>query len=276
MLAVIARARQGTAANEVLGPIDTRAWSIVAQATAMVSQIVRRLSYGLQSVTAPFRVAAIRQRRALRVHLGCGDDKLAGFLNVDYRPTAATDLVMDLNRPKFTHGSVALAFSNAFFEHLYRSSRLPHLCGIRDALERDGVCCYIGLPYFRNVARYYLERGPGTTGPLFDLNNVYGYTHGNPEQAPTWWIGQLHKSLFDEEELSGLLTESGFGSYVMFCYGYPGDVHEVPVTMGFYATRQRLSSDELRRMCATFLEQFADTRIRLPTLEWLTAPIERR
>jgi hypothetical protein len=166
---------------------------------------------------------------------------------------------------------LALAFSNAFFEHLYRHSRLPHLRCIHAALEPDGVCCYIGVPYFRNVARFYLMRGPGTAGRVFDLHNVYRYTHGDPEQAPDWWIGQLHKSLFDEDELSALLDDSGFASHVMFCYAYPGDVNEVPVTMGFYATRRAYRPEELRDACQSFLEQFADTRIRLATLEWLTA-----
>ena len=76
---------------------------------------------------------------------------------------------------------MAFAFSNAFFEHLYRSSRGPHLQRIREALAPDGACCYMGIPYFRNIARLYLERGPGTAGPVFDLFNVYRYTHGNPK-----------------------------------------------------------------------------------------------
>ena len=107
---------------------------------------------------------------------------------------------------------------------------------IREALEPGGACCYIGVPYFRNVARFYLEKAPGTLGPVFDLYNVYRYTHGDPEHQQAWWLGQLHKSLFDEDELAGLLREAGFESFVMFCYGYPGDDHELPVTMGFYAT----------------------------------------
>jgi predicted SAM-dependent methyltransferase len=242
----------------------------------MISRLRHWLSLRLQLSAAPFQVAAIRRRRGLRVHLGCGNDKLPGFVNVDYRPTRATDLVMDLNVPTFSTGSIALAFSNAFFEHLYRASRLPHLRRIVDALEPDGVCCYIGVPYFRNIARFYLERGPGTAGPVFDLFNVYRYTHGDPEQAPTWWIGQIHKSLFDEEELSALLDESGFGAHVMFCYGYPGDAHELPVTMGFYATRAVRPPEDIRAACLSFLAPFADTRIRLATLEWLAAPATPR
>jgi len=215
------------------------------------------------------RLAELQQGSGLRVHLGCGDDRQVDFINIDSRPTRATDLAMDLNRPAFARNSISFAFSNAFFEHLYRDSRLPHLRRIRKSLAAEGACCYIGIPYFRNIARFYLEGGPGTAGPVFDLFNVYRYTHGNPEQAPTWWLGQLHKSLFDEDELSALLSESGFGSFVMFCYAYPGDRAEIPVTMGFYASRAPRPAEELRAECLAFLQRFADKRIRMATIEWL-------
>ena len=215
------------------------------------------------------RVVALQRQQALRIHLGCGDDRLASFVNLDYRLTPAVDVAVDLSLPPLAPGSVALAFSNAFFEHLYRGSRGPHLRRIREALAPGGVCCYMGVPYFRNIARLYVERGPGTASAVFDLFNVYRYTHGDPEGQQAWWIGQLHKSLFDEDELASLLTDGGFGAFVMFAYGYPGDVNEVPVTMGFYAIREACAPEKLRRQCLAFLDQFADTRIRLQTLEWL-------
>jgi hypothetical protein len=39
--------------------------------------------------------------------------------------------------------------------------------------------------------------------------------------------------------------------------------------MGFYATCEAVAPLELQRRCLSFLSQFADTRIRLATLEWL-------
>lgn len=236
-----------------------------------IRQVLRALRDRWQYLAAPIRRAALRRRTGLRVHLGCGGDKLPGFVNIDYRPASAADVVMDLNRPRFAPGSVAFAFSNAFFEHLYRDSRLPHLRTMHEAIEANGVICYIGVPYFRNIAKLYVERGPGTAGPLFDLFNVYRYTHGNPEQAPTWWIGQLHKSLFDEEELSSLLNEAGLASHVMFAYAYPDDANPVSVTMGFYATRALSSQETLRKDCLSFLERFDHNRIVLKSLTWLTA-----
>lgn len=238
---------------------------------SLFKRITRRAARLIEPIVNARKVRVLQQQRGLRVHLGCGDDRLDDFVNVDYRQTRATDVTMDLALPRLSAGSVAIAFSNAFFEHLYRPTRVPHLRKIRHSLQAEGVCCYIGIPYFKNVARFYLEGAPGTAGPLFDLFNAYRYTHGDPEQAPRWWLGQLHKSLFDEDELSDLLTDAGFTSFVMFCYGYPGDTHELPVTMGFYAATEIRPMEQQRDACLSFLRRFADTRIRLGTLEWLPA-----
>ena len=235
--------------------------------------IARRMARGVRGQLRVLRnrgsLAALQRRRDLRVHFGCGDDRLAGFVNIDYRPTPAVDVAMDLSLPCLTDGSVSLAFSNAFFEHLYRPARGPHLQRVRRALAPGGALCYMGIPYFPNIARLYVERGPGTAGPVFDLFNVYRYTHGDPEGQAEWWLGQLHKSLFDEDEVAGLLARSGFGSYVMFCYAYPNDTNEVPVTMGFYAAAAVVAPAQLRQQCLAFLQRFADVRIRLTTLVWL-------
>src|SRR5262245_28258509 len=222
-----------------------------------------------RQTAAPLRRAALRRRRRLVVHLGCGDERLDGFVNIDFRPTAATDVLMNLAAPSFARGSVQLAFSNAFFEHLYRDARTPHLRRIHDALQADGVCCYIGIPYFPNVARCYLERAPGTLGDRFDLYNVYRYTHGDPEHVQGWWLGQLHKSLFDEEEIATLLTAAGFPSFVIFCYGYPGDAFEHAVTLGFYATKSPSLPGSLQTACLDFLKRFDGSRVRLSSLQWL-------
>jgi len=131
------------------------------------------------------------------------------------------------------------------------------------------------VPYFRNIAKYYVERGPGTTGPRFDLANVYSYTHGSPEMSGNphlernLWVGQLHKSLFDEEEMAALLKQAGFGSFVFFCYSFPGDTNELPICMGFYASKAVLTKDQLKANAENFLKQFDDKKIRMKSLEWL-------
>src|SRR5438552_17766923 len=125
-------------------------------------------------------------------------------------------------------------FSHAFFEHLYRDSRVGHLRAARELLRPDGFLCYLGLPDFRRVAEMYLSRAPGIEGPIFDLHNVYRLTHGHPEMGGTDWLAQLHKSLFDVDEIDRLLRDAGFPSYVIFRYVFPGDPPGADLLLGFY------------------------------------------
>ena len=199
-------------------------------------------------------------------HLGCGPQHLDGFVNVDVRDTQAADLVADLNTlDGLPPGDTKGFFSHAFFEHLYRDSRLGHLRAARERLAPDGFVCYIGLPDFQRVAELYLSQGRGVEGPIFDLHNVYRYTHGDPEMGGTEWLPQLHKSLFDFTEVDRLLRDAGFGSYVIFRYAFPADPPEVgALTLGFYATRDQRTAvqDDAR----TFLAQFDGRFITLDSM----------
>ncbi|HJZ90594.1 MAG TPA: hypothetical protein VKE40_06945 [Gemmataceae bacterium] len=232
-----------------------------------VKRFARPLSSNWKRLCNVFKLPALKRRTGIAVHLGCGDDRLPGFVNIDCRPTKAADYITDLNQPRcFGPNSVSVFFSHAFFEHLYRDERGPHLTRILQSLQPDGVCCYIGLPYFKAIARMYLERAPGVVGERFDLFNVYRYTHGDPEKAVGWWLEQLHKSLFDEEELAGLLSGSRFASAAIFAYCFVGERGK-PVNLGFFATKSPRDSAALRSDCLRFLSQHCQNKVLLDTVE---------
>lgn len=224
----------------------------------------------LKQVRNVFSWHALRKRRCISVHLGCGDERLPNFLNIDCRATKATDYITDLNQPDcFELNSVRVFFSHAFFEHLYRNERAPHLSRIVKALQPDGVCCYIGLPNFKAIAKLYLERGPGVVGERFDLYNVYRYTHGDPEKVSSWWLEQLHKSLFDEEEVTSLLAQAGFATSVIFTYCFVGELGK-PVNLGFFATKDHRDVSALRDECMQFLSINCTNKVLLETLEFVS------
>jgi predicted SAM-dependent methyltransferase len=191
----------------------------------------------------------------VRYHLGCGEHRLVGWINADIRPTGATDVVVDLSRPELS--AAEACFSSAFFEHLRRRDRTIHLRAVHESLTSDGFVCYLGMPDFRAIARLYLDQGPGIVGPVFDLYNVYRYTHGDPEGAadtPEEYLAQLHKSLFDVEEIRRLLRDAGFPSHVVFSYVFSGEPE--PVSLGFYATKEQMASEELQTRARRFLADF--------------------
>jgi predicted SAM-dependent methyltransferase len=191
-----------------------------------------------------------------RYNLGCGHRRLDGWINVDIEETEATDLVADLTEVRdIPADSASGIFSNAFFEHLPRDKRVGHLESVRRALASDGFVCYLGLPNFRAIAELYLNGGPGTIAPVFNLYNAYWYTHGAPEiVAPHAYSEQLHKSLFDAEELDELLSGAGFPAFTSFSYAHPGD--PVAISLGFYATASQKPVGELEREARALLAEF--------------------
>jgi len=204
-----------------------------------------------------------------RYHLGCGGRRLAGYVNVDLVKTPAVDLVADLNAPEFPQPGDAF-FSHAFFEHLRRDNRVPHLRAVREATTEDGFACYLGLPDFKRIAELYLEGAPGAVGPVFDLYNVYRYTHGDPEmnQQDHGWDAQLHKSLFDPDEVGRLLRDAGWASYVVFRYVFPGEARQLDLNLGLYATAGRRSVEQLQEDCLAYLADFDGTFISVDTLSF--------
>jgi hypothetical protein len=145
-------------------------------------------------------------------------------------------------------------YSNAFFEHLLWGQRIPHLSAARRSLRKEGgFLCYTGIPYFRNIAKFYLRRERGMHNePLFDLYTVNRYTHGVMEKDG-WYYEQMHKSLFDEDELGCLLDNAGFEGYIIFQYAHPDDTNSLPVNIGFFATRNPKPIEDLQKECIAFL-----------------------
>ena len=182
-------------------------------------------------------IAQLLEKAEGRIHIGCNDVKVPGYVNVDVRQTRATDLVHDCkDLAIFPKGSVKFAFSNAFFEHLYVFERLPFLSDSVRALAPDGWLAFTGLPDFEEVAKAYLERRkPGHVSATFDLFEVYRYTHGDPEGKSSWWLAQLHKGLLDRDTILRLLRESGFLSGTIFRYCWGAEPY--PVTIGFIAQK---------------------------------------
>lgn len=213
-----------------------------------------------KSLTWKVKVAMLlKSPGGLKLHLGCGDQNIKGMCNCEYRPTKAADVVMDCGRlSRFKDNSVSLVFSHAFFEHCYRKLQLPLLKDCYRILKKnDGVLIFLGIPDFEVIAESYLNRVPGHPGrsDVFDLYQVYRYSHGDPEMTPTYWIEQLHKSLFDKKHIKELLSMSRFNNWAIFNYCYPGE--NIPLNLGFVAWKSKPVDQrkELKELLSLFDEQ---------------------
>lgn len=87
--------------------------------------------------------SSIRQRE-LKLHLGCGDNYLAGYLNIDLPPSRQTvvktkaDLYADIRVLDYPEGSVDEIRSHHVFEHFSRQEALKLLANWRRWLKVGG------------------------------------------------------------------------------------------------------------------------------------------
>lgn len=195
----------------------------------------------------------------IRLHLGCGSNRITGMINCEFRATGAADIVMDCsNLSRFPTDSVDLVFSHAFFEHLHFEQRLSLLCDCRRILKRGGRLLFLGLPDLKVVAQSYLDNTELTLKRDFDANMVYRYTHGAPEISQAWWLEQLHKTLFDRSVVDQLLQDSGFERFCVFNYRYIGE--NIPLNMGFLAWHGGDASVDLLRELAPYNDKIWDVQ----------------
>jgi predicted SAM-dependent methyltransferase len=202
--------------------------------------------------------------------LGCGEDKLVGAINLDARATRATDIRHDCASLEiFPDNHFAGVVSNAFWEHVLLNNRQHVIDEVYRVLRENGFSLFLGIPDFERIAMAYLNKERGITSEIFDLSQVYRFTHGDPESTPAWWFENLHKSLFDDDTVFNILRSSGFSSWIIFRYSYGNEV--VPGQLGFLAyKKQDISRELIKQQLKDFLCQFHLEFVNLHSLEICT------
>ena len=177
----------------------------------------------------------------VRLHLGCGQHRLEGWVNVDLSLLHA-DLLWDLRRPlPFADGTVATVFAEHVLEHLPLWHGLDLLDQIHRLLKPGGIV-RLGVPDFGRYARGYAGDGdfldanrPGRPTRLLALAEV-AYCYG-------------HLSMWDGATLQAVLESVGFVDIRESAFGEsalspaPDQERHRPETIYVEAAR---SSDEAR------------------------------
>lgn len=154
---------------------------------------------------------ALQARRGLKLHLGCGNNAMEGWVNFDCYPPQAPPhierVVVDMRRPlPCADGSAVALYSEHFFEHValptVRGTLLPECFRVL----APGGEIRIGVP----DGEYYVRRyRPGIGNePGRDLSGTDG-------MIPMMWINHVarssqHQYLYDYDTLVYLLDEAGF------------------------------------------------------------------
>ncbi|MCP4667086.1 MAG: hypothetical protein GY849_12050 [Deltaproteobacteria bacterium] len=166
---------------------------------------VRGMKTGLRSHSVPSGIRTVDKRPRLtglpedvKVNLGCGHKPLKGYLNIDYRDVAESDIAADIGSLPFREGSVAEIASSHLIEHFREYAFKTHILPSWLSILKPSGMLRITCPNWKAMIEY-LQAGRMTWARLKEI------TFGGQE-----YEGNDHYSMYTPETLTTLLKEIGF------------------------------------------------------------------
>jgi len=132
----------------------------------------------------------------LKLHLGCGEQHFDGYVNIDWRKTSATDLVLDITKLPYPDNSIEQIESYHVIEHLPRHNLQPALRDWHRVLNPGGKLI-IECPDFDEIAKLYLA------GNEKQLDGIFGLQR---------FEGDYHLFGYNKTRLSTILERAGFAN----------------------------------------------------------------
>lgn len=133
----------------------------------------------------------------MKLHLGCGEKYIKGFINVDIRNLATVDVIDDITKlNKFEKESVELIYASHVLEHIGRRQYMDVLKRWYDVLKPNGIL-RIAVPDFEKIVEHYNENK--------DLLILRGLLYGGQTYPQNY-----HYCIWDFKTLSNDLKTIGF------------------------------------------------------------------
>ena len=141
----------------------------------------------------------------MKLHLGCGDVKIDGYINVDIRSypiyrtknPSSPDVIDDMTELRqFRKNTVSVIYICHALDHLTRFQYNFALKSWHQLLKKGGIL-RISVPDMENLCKYYVETG--------DLNSIRGTLYGGQDYKENF-----HYWGWDFNELSKDLKDVGF------------------------------------------------------------------
>jgi predicted SAM-dependent methyltransferase len=160
----------------------------------------------------------------LKLHLGCGSNMLAGWLNTDSTPSPIADYLDCTTRLPFVDGCLAAVFCEHLIEHLEKPSAQSMVREVFRVLRPGGVFRVV-TPSLEAFAQMVLDpegaasclyldffrRFSGNSqAEISDAANSIFYLHG-------------HRHIYRKAELTAMLAEAGFAELRPLATGSYGD-----------------------------------------------------
>jgi predicted SAM-dependent methyltransferase len=133
----------------------------------------------------------------MKIHLGCGEKKIDGFVNVDIRDLPQVDVVDDIRElSKFKDACATLVYVSHVLEHISRREYKKVLLGWRRLLVPGGTL-RLAVPDFEAVVNHYLTHK--------NIEVLRGFLYGGQTYPENY-----HYCAWDFYALSKDLEECGF------------------------------------------------------------------
>jgi len=166
-----------------------------------VSLFLQMWSEDRRQKPSPRRIRRFRDSDGrLRLHIGCGPNRLPGYVNIDKYPTSGADVVAPAHELRFPDNSVDEIYTSHVIEHL-RPSELELALHEWYRVLKLGGKLRIRCPNFELYVQEWLE-GDYEWRWSWGIINIFG--HDNRGE------GMLHHNGFTRERLGRYLSENGF------------------------------------------------------------------
>ena len=145
---------------------------------------------------------------ATRLHIGCGQEAIPGWINIDNRELPGVDRVLDV-RQGLPFQNASAIYAEHFLEHLELEDGLAFLRECRRTLAPEGIL-RLSTPNLDWVYATHYRTGAASSSETkisdcFQLNRAF---HG-------WG----HQFLYNRETLESVLHAAGFRSISFYRYG---------------------------------------------------------
>jgi SAM-dependent methyltransferase len=185
-----------------------------------------------------------------RLHIGCGQEALPGWVNIDTRQLPGVDRVLDV-RQGLPFEDVVAIYAEHFLEHLALEEGLAFLRECRRVLAPEGIL-RLSTPNLDWVwATHYRSQWPSDADALHDCLQLNRAFHG-------WG----HRFLYNGPMLAAALKSAAFARIAFCRYGHS----ELPGLAGLERHETWQDSPELPHVLIVEASGRAD-RVELPKAE---------
>jgi predicted SAM-dependent methyltransferase len=133
----------------------------------------------------------------MKLHLGCGNVHIDGFINIDIRYLSSVDKVDNVRFLRsFEKNSIELIYASHVLEHFSRWDVKSVLARWYDILQERGIL-RLAVPDFESICKYYLKTK--------QLRDISGMLYGGQDFEENY-----HKWIWDFNQIEKEMIEVGF------------------------------------------------------------------